>query len=71
MGAIVWRECASAIPHTGVNTGGYRGEQGRQHQSNENQKYGAINTGESIRSPPLPLDSLAELQKTPRNLNLV
>jgi len=33
---------------TRVSVRGYRGEQGR---SNENQKYGAINTGESIRLP--------------------
>jgi len=43
---------------TRVSVRGYRGEQGRQHQSNENQKYGAINTGESIHLPLLPPPSI-------------
>ncbi|TGZ53648.1 hypothetical protein DBV15_10275 [Temnothorax longispinosus] len=64
---------------TGVNalgdTGGRRAE--RQHQSNENQKCGAINTGESIRHPlPPPPASPPQLPRgvagePPRNLDSI
>lgn len=66
--AIIWQPLfgGSAPPRYG---GERPGDTERQHQFNENQKYGAINTGESI-CPHLS-SSIVTLRKIPRNLDSV
>lgn len=71
--AIIWELLfgGSAPPRYQGERSGIPGRAEQQHQSNENQKYGAINTGESIRPLLSTPNSLAELRKTPRNLDSV